>query len=221
MLPARGAGLGSRPHIGNRNRTRRLVGEAFLALHRLRARAVGKGFSILAAGGFHSFGARSVIQPPIRLTGAGRIAIGDDVYVGAGSWLQTLHGSSRVALHIGDGTSIAGGCTLSAAESITVGRAVLIARNVYIADHMHAFDDPERPVLEQGITRVRPVEIGDGAWLGENVVVGPGVCIGRGAVIGANAVVLDDVPERSVAVGAPARIVRSLGDASTPAVLDR
>ena len=66
-----------------------------------------------------------------------------------------------------------------------------------------------------------PVEIGDGAWLGENVVVGPGVCIGRGAVIGANAVVLDDVPERSVAVGAPARIVRSLGDASTPAVLDR
>ena len=52
--------------------------------------------------------------------------------------------------------------------------------------------------------------IGDGAWLGENVVVGPGVSIGRNAVIGANAVVLDDVPERAVAVGAPARIVRRL-----------
>jgi len=73
---------------------------------------------------------------------------------------------------------------------------------------MHAFEDGSRAVLDQGITRVAPVEIADGAWLGENVVVGPGVRIGRGAVIGANAVVLEDVPDFAVAVGAPARVVR-------------
>ena len=39
-------------------------------------------------------------------------------------------------------------------------------------------EDPRRPVLAQGITRTAPVWIGDGAWLGENVVVGPGVRIG-------------------------------------------
>ena len=50
--------------------------------------------------------------------------------------------------------------------------------------------------------------IGDGAWLGQNVVVCPGVTIGRGAVIGANAVVLDDVPDYAVAVGVPASVVR-------------
>jgi acetyltransferase-like isoleucine patch superfamily enzyme len=67
-------------------------------------------------------------------------------------------------------------------------------------------------VLAQGVDRIAPVEIGDGAWLGENVVVGPGVRIGRGAVVGANAVVLESVPDHAVAVGAPAHVVRRFGD---------
>ena len=92
-----------------------------------------------------------------------------------------------------------------------------MARNVYIADHTHAYDDPAQPVLAQGVTRVEPVEVGDGAWLGENVVVGPGVRIGRGAVVGANSVVLSDVPDHAVAVGAPARIVRQFAADDLPA----
>jgi acetyltransferase-like isoleucine patch superfamily enzyme len=99
---------------------------------------------------------------------------------------------------------------LSAQQSITIGRKVLMARNVYVADHMHAFADIGVAVLEQGIDRLGPVEIGDGAWLGQNVVVGPGVRIGRGTVVGANSVVLGDLPEYSVAVGSPARVVRRL-----------
>ena len=116
------------------------------------------------------------------------------------------------ALVIGDGTKIVGGSVFSAASSIRIGSKVLMARNAYIADHQHAFSDTSRAVLDQGIERVAPVEIGDGAWLGENVVVGPGVTIGRGSVIGANSVVLRDVPEYSVAVGTPARVVRRLVD---------
>jgi acetyltransferase-like isoleucine patch superfamily enzyme len=85
---------------------------------------------------------------------------------------------------------------------------VLLARNVYIADHMHAFEDHLRPILDQGIDRVSPVVIEAGAWLAQNVVIGPGVTVGRGAVVGANSVVLCDVPDYTVAVGAPARIVR-------------
>ncbi len=189
------------------------LGRGFLATYRLTKRAWGKSFSVLASGAFASFGARSVLQPPIRLAGERRISVGDDVFVGAGSWLHVLDDGSRgVALEIGDGTSIVGDCVLSAARSLRLGRKVLIARNVYIADHSHAFQDPARAVLDQGIDRVAPVEIGDGAWLGENVVVGPGVRIGRGAVIGANAVVLEDVPPHSVAVGAPARVVRCFAE---------
>jgi acetyltransferase-like isoleucine patch superfamily enzyme len=183
---------------------------AFLELYRSAIRARAKTFSLLARGAFASFGSRSVIEPPVRLAGESRIAVGDDVFVASGSWLQVLGDGEEEALVIGDGTSIAGGCVLSAARSIRIGRRVLFARNVYVADHMHAFEDISRAVLDQGITRVEPVEIGDGAWLGENVVVGPGVTIGRGSVVGANAVVLDDVPEYSVAVGVPARVVRSI-----------
>jgi lipopolysaccharide O-acetyltransferase len=196
------------------NLGRRLVGRTFVGAYRGAVRAWSKVFSVLAGGAFASFGRNSVLQPPLRLDGERRIAVGSGVFVGAGSWLQVLDGYGEdVALELGDGTSIAGGCVLSAAMHVRLGRQVLLARNVYVADHGHAFENPELPVLAQGITRVEPVEIGDGAWLGENVVVGPGVHIGRGAVVGANAVVLDDVPDHAVAVGAPARVVRAFAAA--------
>jgi acetyltransferase-like isoleucine patch superfamily enzyme len=199
-----------------RNRTRRSLrratGVGFLFGYRFWRRAVAKSFSLLASGGFAQFGRRTVLEPPIRLSGEGSMRIGDDVYVGAGSWLQVLDGSeATVALEIGDGTNIVGACVISAARSVRVGRHVLMARNVYIADHMHGFEDQALPVIKQGIDRVRAVEICDGAWLGENVVIGPGVRIGVGAVVGANAVVLSDVPDYAVAAGVPARLIRSAG----------
>jgi lipopolysaccharide O-acetyltransferase len=195
----------------------RRIGDGYLGVYRLAARARGKTFSLLARGAFASFGARTVIQPPVRLSGERRIAVGSDVFVGAGSWLQVLGGGTGdVALTIGDGTSLAGNCVLSAASSIRLGSKVLVARGVYVSDHIHAYEDPSRAVLEQGIDRVAPVEICDGAWLGENVVVGPGVRIGRGAVIGGNAVVLDDVPDHALAVGVPARVVRRFAEQPEP-----
>jgi len=109
-----------------------------------------------------------------------------------------------------DGCRLAGNSMLVDAGADRLGRDVLLARGVYIADHAHAFEDPRFPVLDQGIDRLSPVEIGDGAWLAEHVVVCPGVRIGRGAVVGANSVVTDHVPDRCVAAGAPARILRAL-----------
>jgi len=182
----------------------RACGAACLGLYRLAVRVRAKAFSVAISGAFDSFGRRTVIELPVRLNGERRIALGSDIFIGAGSWLQTL-GDAR--LEVGDGTSIAGGCILSAASSVRLGRKVLVARNVYISDHIHAYVDTERAVLEQGLTDLNAVEIGDGAWLGENVVVCPGVTIGRGAVIGANAVVRDDVPDHAVAVGVPAHVV--------------
>jgi len=199
--------------IGRVRAIRARLGRAVLAanLHGLAFRS--KLFSLAASGGFSTFGRRTVLELPIRIIGGRRMAIGSDVYVGAGSCLQTMgEADGNPVLFIGDGTSIAGSAVLSAAKCVQLGERVLLARNVYIADHQHAFDDLDLAVLDQGINRVAPVLIGDGAWLGQNVVVGPGVSIGRGAVIGANSVVLDDVPANAVAVGAPAKVVRRLGD---------
>jgi acetyltransferase-like isoleucine patch superfamily enzyme len=188
---------------------RRVIGSAFLqsvwALRRARRRC----FAVLAAGGFAEFGRGTALETPVRLLGERRIAIGSDVFVGPGCWLQTMdEGGDEVALWIGDGSNIAGNCVISAVSHVRLGKKVLLARNVYISDHIHAYEDATTAVLEQGVARVQPVDIEDGAWLGQNVVVCPGVRIGRGAVVGANAVVLEDIPDFSLAVGAPARVVR-------------
>jgi len=190
----------------------KVLGSASLNAYALWVRARNKSFSLLVSGAFADFGSHSVLDLPIRLAGAERIAIGSRVYVGAGSWLQVLSSApSEARLEIGDGTSMAGYCVFSTAQSIKVGRDVAIARGVYVADHAHAYDDPTKPISEQGIAGIAPVEIADGAWLGENVVVFPGVRIGCGAVVSANSVVAKDVPDRSLVAGVPARVVRKFG----------
>jgi acetyltransferase-like isoleucine patch superfamily enzyme len=199
----------------------RLVGRISLGTYRGARRVYAKAFSLAVGGSFASFGKKTVLEPPVRIGGEQRIAIGSEVYIGADCWLQTHPDGEDIVLRIGDGTSIAGHCVISAACSVTLGPRVLFARGVYVSDHSHDFVDLERAVLDQPRTKLAPVEIGEGAWLGENVVVGPGVRIGRGAVVGANSVVLADVPDHGVAVGAPARTVSVLGPSGTADQLAR
>ena len=174
-------------------------------------------FCLMASGGFHHFGRRSVLELPIRIIRGDRIEIGDDVYVGAGSCLQTLGEATGPLLFIGNGTSIAGTAVISAADPYASAieccwRGTSTSQTTSTRSLTPAF-----AVLDQGVERIAPVKVGDGAWLGQNVVVGPGVSIGSGAVIGANSVVLDDVPDHAVAVGAPARVVRQLASVPPPA----
>jgi tetrahydrodipicolinate N-succinyltransferase len=178
---------------------------------RVRARA------LLLGGGFHAFGKGAGLHPSVRVTCPERIAVGSGVWVGAGAWLHVLdRPGSGPAIEIGDGCSLAGNCTLAAAQRVVLGRQVLVARGVYVSDHSHAFSDPDAAVLAQGVDRIAPVVIGDGAWLAENAVICPGVTIGPGAIVGANAVVTRDVPARTVVAGAPARVIRALDADSEP-----
>ena len=167
-----------------------------------------KGFSVLASGAFAEFGSHSVIAPPVRIEGANRIAVGSGVFVDSRCWLHVEGDGRHVAIDIGDGTSIGSHAMFSAVESIRIGKRVGIGRNANVSDHSHGFAELDVPVGDQELTKIRPVEIGDGALVGQNAVVLPGVRIGRGAVIGANSVVNIDVPDGAVAVGAPARVIR-------------
>jgi acetyltransferase-like isoleucine patch superfamily enzyme len=187
-----------------------------LSLYRFKQKAEAKLFAITAKGVFDEFGKDSVLMLPVRLSGERRIAIGDNVYIGAGSWLQTLpDGENRSpSLRIGSRTSMAGYCVLSAVRSVVLEDDVLLARNVYISDHIHKYTDREIPIKNQGVDKVEPVLICKGAWLGQNVVICPGVRIGRNAVVGANSVVNSDVPDYSIAVGAPARVVKNIAESS-------
>jgi acetyltransferase-like isoleucine patch superfamily enzyme len=191
----------------------RVFGKAALEMYRMLTRVRNKVFSIAIGGAFAHYGKNSVVSLPLRISGEDRIWIGSGVFLGSGCWLQTSResGGRAVAIRIGDNASIVGGMVISAVQSVIIEDAVLIARNAYISDHAHSYQDLSKPILAQGVDRVAPVVIKRGAWLGENVVVCPGVTIGRGSVVGANSVVKSDVPDFSIAVGSPARVVKCFG----------
>lgn len=183
----------------------------FLSFYRALRLLRAKLFTRLCRPDFRQLGSHAMIQPPLRIEGANHIEIGARVFIGPNSWLEVLEPARPVqhaAISIGGGTSISGFCTISSARRVVIEANVLIARYVYIADHTHATAAADRPIKAQGITKIAPVLIREGAWLGQSVVICPGVTIGRNAVIGANSVVREDVPDFCVAVGAPARIVR-------------
>jgi acetyltransferase-like isoleucine patch superfamily enzyme len=192
---------------------RKLIGRPFARCYKLSIRLRAKLFSLLISGSFARFGQKTVLQCPLRLSGEDRVEIGEEVFIGSNSWLQTLPDAENKssALYIGNGSSMAGGCVLSAVRRVVLEENVLLARNVYISDHTHRYSDKEHAILSQGVDKIAPVLIRRGAWLGQNVVVCPGVTIGIGSVIGANSVVNSDIPDWSVAVGCPARVVKSIG----------
>jgi virginiamycin A acetyltransferase len=86
-------------------------------------------------------------------------------------------------------------------------RDVLLAANVQIPSggKTHYFDDPTRPIREQGGERTR-VTIGAGAWIGTGAIVLADV--GRGTVVAAGAVVTKPLPDNVIAGGVPARVIR-------------
>jgi acetyltransferase-like isoleucine patch superfamily enzyme len=168
-------------------------------------------FTGAISGSFFAIGKGTRIIPPLRLEGLRNISIGCSVIIQTGCWIQVVgHRTIGAApvISIGNNASIGMDATISAAESIIIEDYALFARNVYISDHGHEYRDIAVPVCLQGIRKTGRVRIGHGAWLGQNVVVLPGVSIGRNAVIGANSVVNRDIPDFSVAVGAPAKVVR-------------
>lgn len=101
--------------------------------------------------------------------------------------------------------------------AITIGDDVQIGPNVQLLTPTHPVEPgPRREKWEAAL----PIAIGDNVWLGGGAIVLPGVTIGGNTVVGAGAVVTRDLPPNVVAVGNPARVVRSVGDPGPSQVMD-
>jgi acetyltransferase-like isoleucine patch superfamily enzyme len=125
-----------------------------------------------------------------------------------GAWISPT-ASIRFAerVRIDAGATVGPFCCVWGGWSTTwvrIGKDALLSPGVVLVAGNHDISGTG-PVREQGFEEL-DVEIGDGAWIGAHAVV-VGCRVGNGAVIGANAVVTQDVPDRAIAVGAPARIV--------------
>jgi maltose O-acetyltransferase len=111
-------------------------------------------------------------------------------------------------ISIGARTFVNFGAVFLDAAPITVGADVQIGPNVQLLTPTHELDTERR---RAGWEKAVPVTIGDNVWLGGGVIVCPGVTIGADTVVGAGSVVTRDLPAGVLAVGNPARVVRSLG----------
>lgn len=137
--------------------------------------------------------------------GAGTM-IGPQVALSAGM-LPGQQCITDPVVSIGDRCLIGRGSGIVGHLSITIGDDVWTGHHVYITDQNHGYDDPELPISRQ-VQPERPVSIGSGSWLGYGTVVLPGAQIGRNVVIGANSVVSGVIPDYSIAVGAPAKVIK-------------
>jgi acetyltransferase-like isoleucine patch superfamily enzyme len=139
--------------------------------------------------------------------GYGRLILGKWVHIGNGNALRAHEGTLR----IGDKCVFGKDNTVNTYLDIEFGSATIVADWVYVCDFDHVFTNINLPIKDQGITK-SPVRIGPDCWLGTKVTVLRGTTIGRGCVVAAHCLVNTDVPDFSVAVGVPVRVVRNRVD---------
>jgi acetyltransferase-like isoleucine patch superfamily enzyme len=137
----------------------------------------------------------------------GRLVVGEGTLFEPGVWI-TAPGDARVV--IGQGCFLNLGVMVAAQTLVEIGDHCMFANGCFVTDANHRFDDPDKPITWQGFTTKGPTRIGDNVWCGANVVVTSGVTIGRRSVIGANSVVTQDVPDFSIAAGAPAKVLKQV-----------
>jgi acetyltransferase-like isoleucine patch superfamily enzyme len=159
---------------------------------------------------FHEFGKGAVIDRPEWIYGPGHISIGQRVLILRGAWLaveRMAWGRPAPVLSIGAGTGIRPHCTISAAESVVIEEDVIFGAFCSVVDNDHSHRGGDENVGFNQAFETTPVRIGRGTWIADRVAVLRGSDIGRYCVIGANSVVRGTIPDYSIAVGAPARVV--------------
>jgi maltose O-acetyltransferase len=170
-----------------------VVDDEIAAMHE-RAVELTEAFNVMPAA--DTTGRRSILE---ELLGA----------IGPGTELRApVHCDYGTNLRIGARTFVNFGLVALDVGPITIGDDVQIGPNVQLLTATHPLDAGLRRGKWEA---AEPITIGDNVWLGGGVIVLPGVTIGGDAVVGAGSVVTRDVPAGVVAVGNPARVVRTTG----------
>lgn len=158
-----------------------------------------------------------LMRRPIHIRGKRWILLGRRFTCGRGLRMDALGTSSTAVplIRIGSDVAMNDYVHIGAVESVTIGDRVLIASKVFISDHDHGsygkggiHSDPRVPPGKRELS-ASPVVIEDDVWLGEYVSVLAGVRIGAGSIIGTLSTVTRDIPPYCIAVGSPARVIKT------------
>lgn len=135
------------------------------------------------------------------------ISLEDDVSMGNNVTLKKENALEKTNLHIGSGTLILSNVLLDCADDLKIGKNSHIGRRAIIYTHYHDHKNNILPPARQEI-KTKPVSLGDGTILYEDVIIMPGVSINNYSIIGIRSVVTKSIDEEgAVAAGAPAKIV--------------
>lgn len=161
---------------------------------------------------FKEFGKGSCIRRPLLILNPSFISIGERVSIRDGVRLEIVRSTdSRIpCLLIDSDTNIEQNVHIICHSRIRIGRRVSITGHCSIADVTHPYYDVHEPTKIGARIQDEDsfVEIGDGSFIGFGSVILPNVRIGVQVVIGANSVVTSDIPDYSVAAGAPAVVLK-------------
>lgn len=192
---------------------RSTLGSLIRGLSRWAGRMAAIGPTDRAAQDYGRFGKGSIVAWP-RGAGFGErwIWLGSDTLIAAHVTLSAGMGPGQEmvtdpVVRIGDRCLIGRGTAVVGHFSIDIGDDVYMGMNIYITDQNHGYEDLDEPIGTQTPSD-EAVSIGSGSWIGSGAVILPGARIGSHVVVGANSVVRGDVPDNSVVVGSPARVVR-------------
>jgi acetyltransferase-like isoleucine patch superfamily enzyme len=138
--------------------------------------------------------------------GSENIYFDHNVSIGTNSLFSAEGGEIKV----GENTSFNSGVHINASVcgKIFIGKNCLIGPNVVMRTADHIFANIDIPIRLQG-HKCENIILEEDVWIGANVVITGGVTIGKGCVIGAGSVVTKNIPEFSIAVGIPARVIKS------------
>lgn len=131
--------------------------------------------------------------------------------IGDGCYIEPPFHANWGGRHVHFGNHVYANFNLTLIDDthIYIGSHTMIGPGVIIATAGH----PVLPILrEQEYQYNAPIHIGSNCWLGAGVIILPGVTIGDNTVIGAGSVVTKDIPSDVVAVGAPCRVMRPIGE---------
>jgi acetyltransferase-like isoleucine patch superfamily enzyme len=164
-------------------------------------------------------GYRTVLFKPLMVAGARQIHIGSRSQIRDLARLEVIDRPElgwRARLVIGDEVNIEQGVHVICQCDVQIGNRVSITPYCVIVDTFHPYDPPDGALkIGARLPNERTyVHIGDGTFIGARVVILPNVRIGRGCVIGAGSIVTRDVPDYSVAVGSPARVISTFDPAA-------
>lgn len=137
------------------------------------------------------------------------VHFGDNVTLRENAWVQCRSGFNApgAGLELGPLVYIGPNAVIGVGGKITIGAGTQIGAGVSFAAESHELNDGS---YTSGATRRQGIRVGPDCWFGNNVTVLDGVEIGEGSVIGAGSVVTRSLPAHSVAVGVPARVIRTV-----------